>query len=113
MKSPEKNDLEHMLIKCITACETCMTKCLQEENPGKMRDCINLQRDCIDICVVTAKFMARNSPHTEHVMKECIELCRLCAEACRKHPMDHCQKCAEVCAECLHACEEYMDHASV
>ena len=112
MKSEKTNNLEHILIKCITACETCMTMCLQEDDVKMMVGCIQLDRDCADICTLTARFVARNSAHAKHVMKECIEICRKCAEECGKHDHDHCQHCAEICRECADACTEWMNRAA-
>lgn len=109
MKSERTNELEHVLIKCITACEACATACLNEENVKMMVRCIMLDRDCADICMLTAKFVARDSAHAKHVMKECIEICRKCEEECRKHDHDHCQKCADACAECAKACEAWLN----
>lgn len=108
MKSEITNNLEHVLVKCMTACETCATLCLQEDDVKKMARCIMIDRDCADICIVTARFVARNSEHAKHVMKECIEICRICENECRKHDMDHCQQCADICRECADACEEWM-----
>ncbi len=108
MKSEITNNLEHVLIKCITACETCMTMCLQEEHVQMMVKCIQLDRDCADICTLTARFVARNSPHAPHVMRECIEICRACAAECAKHDDEHCQKCAEKCQECADACQDWL-----
>ncbi|MBC5991845.1 four-helix bundle copper-binding protein [Pontibacter cellulosilyticus] len=108
MKSERTNELEHVLIKCITACETCATACLHEDNVKMMARCIMIDRDCADICTLTARFMARDSEHTKHVMKECIEICRQCEAECRKHDHDHCQKCADACRECAEACEAWM-----
>ncbi|MDX5346513.1 MAG: four-helix bundle copper-binding protein [Hymenobacteraceae bacterium] len=108
MKSEKTNNLEHVLIKCITACETCADLCLQEDNVKMMADCIRTDRDCADICTLTARFVARNSKHAPHVMRECIEICKECEKECRKHDHDHCQHCADICKECYEACEEWM-----
>lgn len=109
MKSEKTNELEHVLIKCITACEACATACLQEDDVKMMARCIMLDRDCADICMLTAKFVARSSDHAKHVMRECIEICRLCEQECRKHDADHCQHCADICRECADACEAWMN----
>ncbi|MBC5773595.1 four-helix bundle copper-binding protein [Pontibacter sp. KCTC 32443] len=109
MKSERTNNLEHVLIKCVTACETCATMCLQEDDVKMMARCIMLDRDCSDICTITAQFVARNSEHARHVMKECIEICRACEEECRKHDHDHCQHCADICRECADACSQWMN----
>jgi len=112
MKSEKTNNLEHVLIKCITACETCATLCLQEDDVKMMVGCIQLDRDCADICALTSRFVARNSAHAKHVMKECIEICRKCAEECGKHEQEHCQHCAQICRECADACTEWMNRAA-
>jgi hypothetical protein len=112
MKSERTNNLEHVLIKCITACEACAAACLQEDNVKMMARCIALDHDCADICTLTARFVARNSEHSRHVMKECIEICKACAEECRKHDHDHCQHCADICEECAEACQSWMQQES-
>jgi len=108
MRSEKTNNLEHVLIKCITACETCATLCLQEDDVKMMARCIQLDRDCADICMLTARFVGRNSEHKKHVMKECIEICKACAEECANHEHEHCQHCAAICKECAEACENWM-----
>lgn len=113
MKSEITNNLEHVLIKCITACETCLTLCLQEDDVKMMVKCIQLDRDCADICALTARFVARNSNHAPHVMRECIEICQACYEECSQHDHEHCQKCAEACKECAEACQEWLLSKSI
>jgi hypothetical protein len=62
-----------------------------------MVGCIALDRDCADICVLTARLVARGSAHAKHVMRECIEVCQLCQNQCAKHNDTHCQQCAAAC----------------
>ncbi len=109
MKSERTNELEHQLIKCMTACETCATLCLEEDDVKKMVRCIKIDRDCADICLLTAQFVARNSEHAKHVMRECIEICRECAKECKQHEAEHCQHCAQICEETASACEAWMN----
>lgn len=109
MKSEKTNNLEHVLIKCITACETCATLCLKEDDVKMMVNCIMADRDCADICALTSRFVARNSPHAVHVMKECIEICHKCAEECNKMEAEHCRHCATICTECAIACQDWLN----
>ena len=37
------------------------------------------------ICVACADFMARGSPHHEHLCRECAEICEGCAALCERH----------------------------
>lgn len=96
------------LARCIAACEYCADACLSEDNIQMMVGCIRTDRDCADICRVTAAFIARNSAHAPHIMKECIELCQKCYDECSQHKHDHCQQCAEACKACLDACKSYQ-----
>ncbi|WP_207432947.1 four-helix bundle copper-binding protein [Sabulibacter ruber] len=90
---------------CIAACEHCASSCLQEEHVHMMVKCIETDRDCADICRLTAAFLARGSVHGKHLLRECIEICRACAEECSKHDDEHCQQCAQACSRCAEACE--------
>jgi hypothetical protein len=47
---------------CVTACESCVTGCLNEADVKAMVPCIKLCRDCADICGVASQFMARLRP---------------------------------------------------
>jgi hypothetical protein len=91
---------------CIAACEHCATACLQEQDVQMMARCISLDRDCADVCALTARLVARGSEHAAHLLRECAEICRLCAEECEKHGAhsQHCQECAEACRRCEQAC---------
>ncbi|RPD48021.1 four-helix bundle copper-binding protein [Hymenobacter sediminis] len=96
------------LSRCVVACELCADACLHEENVQMMVPCIRLDRDCADICRLTAAFIARGSDHARHVLKECIEICQKCAEECGHHEHDHCQQCAAACRACAEACRQYQ-----
>lgn len=96
-------------LECAVQCENCATACLQEEDLKMMHACILLDRDCADICFLTAQLLARSSRHGEHLMKECAEVCEACAEECAKHEMDHCQVCAEACRKCAELCKNMVE----
>ena len=93
------------LYACISACEHCATACLSEADVQMMAGCIRLDRDCADICALTARLVARGSEHAAHLLKECAEICGLCADECGKHAhMAHCKECADACRRCAEAC---------
>lgn len=100
-------DLIDKLNACVAACEYCANACLHEDNVGMMADCIITDRDCSDICNLAARWLARDSRHAKHIIKECIELCGICAKECEKHDHDHCKKCAEACRACEEACKKF------
>ncbi|MCA8833321.1 four-helix bundle copper-binding protein [Hymenobacter pini] len=95
---------------CIASCEHCATACLNEQNVQMMARCISLDRDCADICALTARLLARGSEHAQHLLRECAEICKACGDECEKHAahMEHCRECAEACRRCEEACRQAM-----
>jgi len=106
MNSTTDRELIHLLDNCANACNYCTTACLEEEDVTMMAACIKLDIDCAAICHLTAAFIARGSVHGIHLLKECAELCGLCATECEKHAhLQHCKDCAEACRTCEKACK--------
>ena len=97
------------LFECATMCEHCSSSCLEEEDVKMMAGCIRLDRDCADICRLTATLLSRGSEHGIHLLKECIEVCESCAKECKKYTrMQHCKQCAEACDKCVDVCSEMI-----
>jgi len=90
---------------CAMACETCAASCLREDDVKMMARCIQLDRDCADICAMAACLMTRDSAYAAAFCKLCAEVCRACAEECGKHEAEHCRQCAEACRLCAQECE--------
>lgn len=99
-----QKDLQQQLINCAITCEDCETACLNEENITLLARCIELNRDCADICLQAARLVQRQSEIEEDFLLVVEKMCRMCAEECRKHNHDHCKQCAEVCEACAEAC---------
>lgn len=53
--------------KCTQTCEECLSSCLKEPDVQARVNCINLLRDCIDICALSTQFMARNSTFAKQI----------------------------------------------
>ncbi|MDQ2770454.1 MAG: four-helix bundle copper-binding protein [Bacteroidota bacterium] len=99
---------------CIAACEHCASACLEEQDVAMMARCISLDRDCADICALTARLMARSSEYGVQLLKECSDVCKACGEECEKHAshMVHCQECAAACRRCQQACHQGISLAA-
>ena len=105
MTHETNQSLLEALNNCAATCNHCATACLDEQDVKMLARCIKLDFDCADICLLTASFVARDSEHANHLLKECAEICEACAEECEKHThMEHCRKCAEACRHCAEAC---------
>ncbi|RYZ27588.1 MAG: four-helix bundle copper-binding protein, partial [Chitinophagaceae bacterium] len=48
------------LLDCARACEMCAAACLDEDNVTPMAHCIELDRDCAEICYLGAKLLLRD-----------------------------------------------------
>ena len=107
MSLHQHHQLIMVLNNCAAECNHCATACLDEQDVKMLAKCIKLDIDCAEICNLTASFIARNSEHGKHLLKECAEVCNACAEECDKHAqmgMEHCRTCAEACRACADAC---------
>ena len=111
---PQQNQsLLDALNACLSACEHCATASLQEPTVQMLVRCISLDRDCADICALTARLVARGSAHARHLLPECAEVCKACADECGKHiAMPHCQECAAACRRCEQACRAELSVAA-
>ncbi len=104
----ENTELVHELMECAVACETCAAACLNEEDVTMMARCIELDRDCAELCMQGVHLLLRDSELAHPFLVVCEEACRLCAEECAKHNTDHCRRCAEACERCAEACRERL-----
>lgn len=107
-KLASQRELQQKLIDCALTCEDCETACLNEDNITLLARCIELNRDCADICIQAARLLKRDSEIADDYMMICEKICRMCADECRKHNHDHCKTCAEVCEACAEACHQLM-----
>jgi len=104
MENQPNHQLEQTILNCAMACEYCATACLKEEDVKNMTDCIALDRDCADVCILAAKLLKRDSSIAKQYLLLCEEICRMCADECSKHEHDHCRQCVEACLTCAEAC---------
>ena len=99
--------LINTLLGCAQACEMCMSACLDEDEVTPMAHCIELDRDCSEICLLGAKLLIRASEISHKFLLICEDACRSCAEECSKHKDDHCKACTDACRKCADACHEH------
>lgn len=92
---------------CAAQCAYCYNGCQMEKEKDEFTTCMAYDKDCEDICRLTAQFIERNSDNSELLLKICGEICQKCAAECEKHShLEHCMKCAEACKKCADICEE-------
>lgn len=91
---------------CSSECNHCYYACLQEDDVKMLSRCIQLDRNCSDICDLTISWAASNAELLIDLKKLCARVCEECAKECEKHfSMEHCKKCAEACRKCAEECK--------
>lgn len=90
--------------RCAQACEECTSCCLKGPDVRDRVRCIQLLRDCADICELSAAFMVRGSRYAVELARLCATVCDECGAACDRFSDDHCQDCARHCRHCAEEC---------
>jgi hypothetical protein len=95
----------NILLECARACEHCSSKCLEEKNIIDLVHCIKLNRECADICLLSSRFLERDSQFTNDILDVCSKVISRCAEECEKFiEYEHCKECFEACRKAEKAC---------
>jgi hypothetical protein len=102
-----------ILLECEQACEVCMSACIDEADVTVLAHCIELDRDCSEICMLGAKLLMRDSELAHKFLLMCEDACRACMGECSKHEHEHCKKCAEACHKCAEACHEHIGNVKL
>lgn len=93
---------------CLEACNHCFEACLREEEIDMLRKCIQLDRECADVCSMVLSYAGRPDALRPELVEWCKTVCEACGEECQHHEhMDHCQVCAEACFQCAEVCQNY------
>jgi len=82
---------------CAVTCECCLEYVISS---GDLETSLRL-RECIDVCLLCGKTLARESPFSIEIGQLCARVCDWCAERCRQFSNSHLARCAEVCLECV------------
>lgn len=101
-----KERLIEILNNCADACDHCVSESLKEKDLEKMEACLRSSMNCADLCHTTARLVNREWKGLESILSACQETCRLCADECAEHDMEHCRKCEDACRQCAVECED-------
>lgn len=73
-----------------------------------MMACIELDRECGEICSMTLSAMQRSSKFVKQMVTLCAEICEACAAECNTHDHQHCMDCASACFDCAEECRQLI-----
>lgn len=100
--------------ECAQTCTACADACLAEDMVADLRQCIRLNLDCADLCVVTGRVLSRQTGTNAETVRALLEACRAackgCGDECASHAdmHEHCRVCAEACRRCEQACADLL-----
>ena len=95
------------LFECVNACEHCALESYSEQPLETNIHRLLLNRDCADLCTLTARFVARGSAYSQYLLAQCADVCRAYSKVCEESwaGMKHCQNCCvDACRRCEQAC---------
>ena len=99
-------------LSCTEECEHCATACLHEPDAAQRTRCIQVLRDCADVCDVSARWMVRDSSFVRPICELCADICDQCATECGRFRDDHCRNCADACRKCAQECRTMAGHVT-
>jgi Cys-rich four helix bundle protein (predicted Tat secretion target) len=89
---------------CIGDGERCLQHCLELLGSGdkSMDACAKTVRDMLVTCEAMRTLANAKSPILKKMAAVCLEACKICAEACDKHPRHAiCKRCGDSCRKCM------------
>lgn len=92
-------------VNCELECERCSTACLMDANPQELAHCIQLNRDCANVCALAVKYLAHNSDYAQAICETAVEICVACRDECARHDTEACRRGAIACHEAAEECE--------
>jgi hypothetical protein len=99
----------------IRACRDCAKECIETgvtaTNQGLFKKddiVLLLDRNCADICSLTASLLQRGFSQAEHLARECAKNCEAFAAECSKYENNFLRRCAEACLKCAAECRKLL-----
>ena len=81
----------------------CAIACLESNQVNPMKECIEINIYCAEICRTAARFMSMGTFFIDEIVNLCAAICEKCALESAKHPNDYCQRSAAACKACVEA----------
>lgn len=77
-----RGNVSEVLVRCIDecyacaqACTACADACLAEEMVQQLKQCIQLNLDCADVCAATGALSSRRTGSNEQVLRQMLQVC--------------------------------------
>lgn len=110
----------HPMHKCPTLCEyikDCMLHCertmhilMCRPDAYQRSRQIAILQDCIEVCHLTTRQVARRSPILKTALRYCAKVCRICSQESMRYPDPESQASAKMCLHCANVCEKFVQY---
>jgi hypothetical protein len=95
-------------LACAAACDAASSGGLKESNTHAMEDCVELSKDCAEICRLAVSYMERDSKQVAAMLLACVKACEHCQRECDKYMMNYCAACSAACRKCVVECQAVL-----
>ncbi|MBX9947924.1 MAG: hypothetical protein K2Y39_02050 [Candidatus Obscuribacterales bacterium] len=93
---------------CATECNKCAEACEKAlahlQSKGASEATVNVLKDCITLCKTSADLKSRGSELSAKLASACAEACKKCAKVCADQKDEALKDCIEQCNVCADAC---------
>jgi hypothetical protein len=113
MLTPQEVTCLRACSECAAACLQCVSDCASRGQAETLGRCMELARECADLCREAITSIALGSVHMDTVCAQCAQACLRCAAECAKHGLDYCQQCTQSCLRCAATCQAMARQAGV
>jgi len=103
----DNNQILKELNACTALCNICFEVCLNTDDVTYLARCIELTRECAEVCQMASSMIARDSENIDKYLRLSAEIAETCANECKKHDYEFCEKCTQVCNTCASMCYSY------
>ncbi|MFB5189888.1 four-helix bundle copper-binding protein [Alicyclobacillus fastidiosus] len=93
---------------CMLTCERTIHMLMCRPDAYMHARQIAMLQDCVEVCLLTTRQIARRSPMLKIALRYCAKVCRMCGHECMRFPGPESQACARICLHCSKICEKYM-----
>lgn len=94
--------------EAIEACQSCLIACAEAfasmAGKSSSNDCPLCCREAEELCALTIKSLAADSPMAPKIARLCAEVLSWCRDECDEHDDEACQACAKACDETASTC---------
>jgi hypothetical protein len=92
---------------CEAVCEYTRNEILNMEDIRSRQEQLKLLSDCVNICTMTAKYIASQSRFANSLASLCAQICEVCGNNCLKHYDKTSQACGQICLNCAQECRVF------